>query len=186
MSYLFMWTAGIGTVSLALVVNEWISPLIERYGRVAENANRLERPATFVVSAGALLYARTLVPETPYFYGLPATEVRCLVEPLEKHLRDERLTNPVVRVGTTPTWGIMAGALLELYKDRVPFAIDREWLFMFGDQFRSNGQPDTFVVFGDASYEADARAVPGCSLLGQNTDSYVFASPTRDLDDPCP
>ena len=32
-----------------------------------------------------------------------------------------------------PTWGIAAGVLLQLQKRHVPFTIDEDWWFMFGE-----------------------------------------------------
>jgi hypothetical protein len=88
----------------------------------------------------------------------------------------------------------MAGVLLQLYKKGVPFSVDREWRFMFGPQFHPSRPADTYIVFGDDSYEAEAREVVGCALIAQSDDLYVFGSASggppqpgeRPATDPCP
>jgi hypothetical protein len=205
MSYLFLWASGIGTLSLMLVGGE----LIERLRGGATWLRRIPGlaavrvlpwgPRAGVVVAGviagaAFLYGRTEVLAAPYFYGRPASEILPLSEAIERHLRDERLTEPMMRLGTPDRWGTMAGVLLQLYKKGVPFSVDREWRFMFGAQFHPSRPADTYIVFGDDSYEAEAREVLGCALIAQSGDLYVYGSASagplqpgeRAATDPCP
>jgi hypothetical protein len=194
MSYLFLWTTGLGTLSASLVVGE-LSALAIRKASAREwswsaRTDRWALPIAFVAAVLALRQGRKEVPAVPYFYGRPAAELTALIDPVVTYLRDERITEPLVRIGSDPSWGIAAGVLLELYKDGVPFSVERAWQFMFGPQFAPNAT-DGVVVFGDASYEAIARDAPGCALLAESNGTYVFGSRRPDgegssEDDPCP
>lgn len=197
MSYLFMWTAGIGTLAAAVVLAEvlhraadGVLPFMALGFR--ERLDKGVLVGVFAAATVAAFHSRSEILPTPYFYGRPRSEVRGLSDAVEHYLHDERLSNPVARVGTEPAWGMMAGVLLELYKDGVPFSVEEAWQFMFGAHFRPRRPADVFLVFGDARYEELARDVPGCALLAQSSDTYIFGSPVADaasqdaFDDPCP
>ena len=194
MSYLFLWTTGLGTLSASLLVGELLAFIAHRVGwSWWPGTDRWALPIAFVAATFALRRAQKEIPVAPYFYGRPAAELRALIDPVERYLHDERVTDPVVRMGSEPSWGTAAGVLLQLYKDGVPFSVERAWLFMFGAAFAPTA-PDGVLVFGDASYEAVARDTPGCALLAASAGTYVFASRKTDepdgspgdSDDPCP
>jgi hypothetical protein len=200
-----MWTAGIGTLSLTLFAGELLEHLrggavrLRGIPGVYAALEALRRPRAGFIMAGviagaALLFGRMKVPDAPYFYGRPASEILPLSGAIERHLRDEHLTEPMMRLGTPHLWGTMAGVLLPLYKKGVPFAVDKDWRFMFGAQFRPLAPVGTYIVFGDASYEAEAREAIGCTLIAQSGDVYVYGSAGegppevggRTATDPCP
>ena len=203
MSYLFLYASGIGAFSLFLLTGE----VVQRAGEAARartpssSLQWLERRGgsalaaiVAAIAAAAWIAGRARMPEIPYFYGRPAAEIQPLADAIERHLKDEHLSHPVLRIGTGERWIIAAGVLLQLYKKRVPVSVERNWRFMFGEQFRPVEPADTFLVFGDAAYENLATEVVGCALLAQAGSTYVYGSPGAgspqlpegSSPDPCP
>lgn len=198
MSYLFLWTTGLGTLTVSFVLGEVVALAMHRAkagkGEWSARTDRWALPVAFIAAALALRQARKEMPPVPWFYGRPAAELRALVDPVERYLRDEHVTEPLVRIGSESAWGTTAGVLLQLYKDGVPFSIEAGWRFMFGSQF-APAATDGVLVFGDPSYESIARSTAFCTLLAESNGTYVFGSrkvspgsaqAAEIPDDPCP
>ncbi len=192
MSYLFLWTTGLGTLSVAMSVGELAARAMDGASRVHRDGRPLSdhlrawsMPLGLVASAAAFSHSLSTFPSPPYFYGRPAADIMALAEPVEQYLQRER-TEPVVRIVSEPVWGIVGGVLLKLYKDNVDFSVESAWLFMFGNEFAAPGKASTFLVFGDSSYDESARTVPGCFLIAEKSGVFAYASVNDEEEDPCP
>jgi hypothetical protein len=118
---------------------------------------------------------RALPPAPPYLFTLPASDITALSAPIAEHIRSRRWTRPVVRIAWHDAWGIVAGVLVELSKQDIPFFVDDEWLFMFGSHLRVRGKPDGVIVFGDQTFHDESRNRRGYLLLGERGGTFVYA-----------
>lgn len=166
--YLFAWASAVsfaGWTALALAATR---PFEERgRGRAVG--------ATCVVVAVlcAVSNSRGLTPQQP----IPVRTneaVRTFHDALKSHLAAERIRRPLVHLGEGEPWVPAAGALLELERDGVSWAVDEDWVVMFGKSRRATGAED-----GDVWFTEEPR--PGLGLLAESgkTKLYAAARPPR-------
>jgi hypothetical protein len=67
--------------------------------------------------------------------------VDAMTEQIRHRLSTARASRPLFRIDP-PLWPIAAGALLQLGKDGVAFAVDDRWTVMLGEAFEANGRED--------------------------------------------
>jgi hypothetical protein len=181
-SYLFIWTAGLGTLSAALCAAEagaWLKLAVLRLQsgpRLNKLATSLAPSVALLVSASALRGTmRALPPAPPYLFTLPASNITALAAPIAEHVRSRRWTRPVIQLASHDAWGIVAGVLVALSKQGTPFFVDEEWVFMFGSHLRVRGKPDGIIVFGDQALQAESCNKRGYFLLGEHGGTFVNA-----------
>jgi hypothetical protein len=115
---------------------------------------------------------------------LTATATAVGADPVAERLWaivDQRLgsTPPepvLVHIASLDTWPAAAAILGQLYREDRPAAVDREWLFLFGERFRPSGAERREVVLVDAAEEA-ALAPPGGVRLGGAGTLAVYLRP---------
>lgn len=180
MSYLLVWTTGVGTLSVAMCLGmlaDIIVGIVAR--RHSGDANafvfRGMAIAALLASAGALAFASAALPDAPYFYGRPKGDILALTRPLEHRLRQRKPKTPVLRI-SQESWGIVAGVLLQLYKRDVRIFVARPWLFMFGDQFSATEPADAIFTFGGDSLQGEARENPDYTFIAARSGVYVYES----------
>jgi len=67
--------------------------------------------------------------------------VDVMTDQIRHRLSTARALRPLFRIDPA-LWPIAAGALLQLRKDGVAFAVDDRWTMMFGEAFEANGRED--------------------------------------------
>jgi len=67
--------------------------------------------------------------------------VDVMTEQIRHRLSTAQASRPLFRIDP-PLWPIAAGALLQLRKDGVAFAVDDQWTVMLGEAFEANGRED--------------------------------------------
>ena len=67
--------------------------------------------------------------------------VDVVAEQIQRLVSGAHARRPRMHIEST-VWPIAAGALLQVYKANVRFAVDDHWTTMFGDAFRANGRED--------------------------------------------
>jgi len=72
---------------------------------------------------------------------LEAHAVDVMTEQIRHRLSTAQASRPLFRIDP-PLWPIAAGALLQLRKDGVAFAVDDQWTVMLGEAFEANGRED--------------------------------------------
>ncbi len=166
--YLFVYTSAVsfaGWTALALAASR---PFEERgRGRAVAAA------CAAVAVLCAIENARGLTQQQP----IPARTneaVRTLHDALKSHLAAEGIRRPLVHLGGGEPWAPAAGALLELERDGVSWAVDEDWAVMFGKGRRATGAED-----GDVWFTEEAR--PGLNPLAESgkTKLYAAARPPR-------
>jgi hypothetical protein len=130
--HLVFWLAGIGALHLGLMADALVR-------LVPRAVQALPRPATsaacvviFILGA-AVGFQELRVVVSRSFRPLPEPlSVRRLADAILPAFEINRLKRPLVTIDR-PVWGVAAGVLLQLQKRNVPFTIDEDWWFMFGE-----------------------------------------------------
>ena len=132
------------------------------------------RSVTVAAGAIALVFALlTPVPRDPVFHDRDeATEqlARDVVAALAAH----QVVRPVVRVASDHVWPTAAAIVLHLYKQQVPFFVDRAWAFMFGSRLAEDAEQHPSLLIGDRSFADSAGERPTLTPLAHSRDVFVF------------
>lgn len=132
------------------------------------------RSITVTVAVIALALALLApVPRDPVFHDrADATEQ--LARDVDAALAARHVTRPVVRIASDQVWPTAAAIVLHLFKERVPFFVDREWAFMFGARLAEDGDAHPSVLIADRSFADRANEQPRLTRLAQSSDVFVF------------
>lgn len=130
------WISALGAVNAALMA----ACLAEALRlRLPESAGR--RAAAAVVAAAAAVGAAGMQHVMTRSRTPDDHAVDVLVEAIEQRIAEERPRRILFHI-EPPIWTIAAGALLQIDKARVRFAVDDRWTTMFGEAFTPNGRED--------------------------------------------
>jgi hypothetical protein len=181
MSYLFLWSTGLGTVSVSMVLAEGIGHLLRGASRLTYRdirasavARAWASPLAMLLSAVAMRHSASELSAHPVFYGRAKADINGLADPIQRYLLTNGARRPLVRIATGQTWGIVAGVVLKLYKNGVDVSIGPRWLFMFGRQFALKGTADTVLVFGNWSFHEEVCTAPGYSFVAESNGVYAY------------
>jgi hypothetical protein len=186
MSYLFIWTTGLGTLCAALVAAEagaWLLRGLERL-RSRPSSSKVGAwcavAVALLVSANALRGAMRELRPAPYYYGqAPASDVTVFSAAIAEHIRSRRWTRPLIRIAEHERWAIVAGVLLALSKQAIPIYVEDEWLFMFGSKLRVPGKPDGVIVFGNRPFEEGSSDARAHVLLAEHAGTFLYVRGSR-------
>jgi hypothetical protein len=132
------------------------------------------RNATIAVGVVALVLALAApVTRAPVFRDRDAPAEH-LARDVQAALAAHNVVRPVLRIGSDDVWPTAAAIILYLYKQRVPFLVDRAWVFMFGTPLAEDDQEHPSLLIGDQSFAERARAQPQLTRVGQSRDVFVF------------
>jgi hypothetical protein len=102
------------------------------------------------------------------------------VHEIEAYLRRNPRLKPLIRIDQE-AWPEAAGAIVQLQKDNVPFAVERPWLFMFSGAAAANGDENLVVLFLRPELYKRIMESPGRGLLAEHNDTYVVIDTTGEL-----
>jgi hypothetical protein len=102
------------------------------------------------------------------------------VHEIKEYLRRNPGLKPLVRIDQE-AWPVAAGAIVQLQKDNIPFAVERPWLFMFGGAAAADGDENMVVLFLRPELYKRIMEEPGRGLLAEHNDTYVVIDTTGDL-----
>ena len=131
------WMSGLGALNVAAIVAGVAArfDLSRTWRPLARLATAIAFVLVVTVSVQAMRHvlARTRGPEDH--------AVDVVVEAIQRELSRAGARRPLVEIDP-PVWPIAAGALLEIDKQHVRFAVDDRWVTMFGDAFAPTGRED--------------------------------------------
>jgi hypothetical protein len=99
--------------------------------------------------------------------------VRTFSATLKAHLAAEGIRKPLVRLSEGEPWAPVAGALLELERAGIDYAVEEDWTIMFGRNRRADGAEDGEVWFVEEPPE------PGLRLLAESGKTKLYARMPR-------
>lgn len=176
------WISAIGLINAAVIVG-WLGALLQTILpavrlRGATVAHTLALPSVALVVGVAVLSVRELTPMRQRWLWVNPKEriVRALVNEIGPGLRRLAIRKPLVRVNLDgDLWGVAAGALLQLRKNGVPFAVSREIVSVFGQALSATGEEDWDVDFASPSLHAQLTGRPGNLLITEDHSVFVDA-----------
>jgi len=159
---LVLWIAIPGLMAMVAGA-AWLTPPTGRGGSV-----------TIAFGAIALVLALVApVPRAPVFRDRDGAAEQ-LAHDVQAALAARHVDRPVIRIASDYMWPPVAAIVLHLYKQRVPFFVERAWTFMFGPRLVEDGQEHPSVVIGDRYFADHAGEQPQLAPLAHSNDVFVF------------
>ncbi len=94
---------------------------------------------------------------------------------------------PVVRLVQHGVWPVVAAVVLRKYHEGQPLAVERNWLFMFGEQFAPRGEETEELLFGAGPFHRCASGRPDLTFVAKSGDIYVYhRAPPEEAHPRCP
>ena len=118
----------------------------------------------------AISNARGLVQQQPIPIATKES-VATLTAALKSHLAAERIKKPLVRLSDGEPWVPAAGALLEVERAGIDYAVEEDWTVMFGRNRRATGAEDGTVWF------VETAPAPGLRPLAEAGKTKLYAAP---------
>jgi len=179
MDHELFWLGGIGALNLGIVLAAMVAAPVSREARQAS----LDGPLAALVH-GALIAIvvsvccdqlnRAREGHLPVTLGSPAASR--FSDSIRRYVDEQRVNKPLVRIGQD-VWGLAAGALLELDRAGVPFAVERSWMPMFPASFGESGEEDAELVFGNYDEHLRQMERPGSVFVTSTATVYVDGTP---------
>jgi hypothetical protein len=107
-------------------------------------------------------------------------QAQYFAEEIKTYLYRNPRLKPLIRIDQD-AWPVAAGAIVQLQKDKVPFAVERPWLFMFTGAAAADGNENLVVLFLRPELYQRIMEEPGRGLLAAGNDTYVVIDTTGDL-----
>jgi hypothetical protein len=183
MDHAIFWLTGIGVVNLATIAagaGLYVRGKVGDEGALFQGARRAAPLAHGALVTLCVLVAATGLRQV-YAGRLPVTLSSPIVGQLGAALRDyvgaNGVKRPLVRIGQD-VWGTAAGAVLELNRAGIPFAVERSWLPMFPQSYAPGGDEDVEIAVSsrDAHLALGERA--GNILVVSSGGVYFDAVPS--------
>jgi hypothetical protein len=100
--------------------------------------------------------------------------VRVLSSGIQAYVSDAHVRRPLFRIDTR-AWTIAAGALLQLDKAGVPFAVEDNLVTMFGEALAVNGREDAELTFAGPAAHGALSVRPENQLVAEHRGIFVDA-----------
>ncbi len=175
--YGIVWITGIGLLATATLCAAGID-------LVSARLSRLSRPAwaTTVICSLFLLAYGTIVWQVPP-RGTPALsgeerQVSALSENLQDYCERTGIRRPILRIGRN-MWALAAGLGLQLQLANRDFAVEREAVFLFTNQFAANGTEDAIITIAPESLHRELAARPDNVVVASVDSVYLDAVSIR-------
>ncbi len=174
MDHEVFWLTGVGVLNLGAIAGAAGLYVRRRSGdleigkRLAPILHASLVAACVLVSLGQLERARA--GHLPVTLSTPAAE-RFGVS-LRDYVLETGVQRPLFRIGED-VWGMTAGALLELNRAGVPFAVEDSWLPMFPQTFTARGDEDAEITASDAGAHLGLAERAGNVLIA-SSDGVFF------------
>jgi hypothetical protein len=176
MDHELFWLTGVGVLNLSVIAGAaglWVrrhSGPFEVDARVIPVVCGSLVAVCVFVSLGQLARARA--------GHLPMTLSSPVAGRFGKSLRDyvheTGVQRPLFRIGEE-AWGSAAGALLELDRAGVPFAVEHSWLPMFPQTFTATGDEDAEITVSNDERHRQLAERPGDVLIVSSDGVYFDA-----------
>jgi hypothetical protein len=166
--HLVIWMSLVGFMSLVTIAG-WLVTTAERIiGTVG---------ATAIVGLGSVallaLAVSEPVPRGPIFRqrDLGAEQ---LARNVDAFLRSAHADRPTIRIPTRESWPTAVAVLLYLYKRDMPVSVESDWLFMVGKGFAELAGEHPVLLFGNHSFDEEARRRPDLTFVATSGEVYVY------------
>jgi hypothetical protein len=163
--YLLLFVSAVGFAGWTGLALAAARPLEER-GR-----GRAVGVACAVVAVLCAISNARLLGKEPPIPSASNPAVVTFTNALKSHLAADGIRRPFVKLSEGEPWVPAAGALLELERAGIDFAVDEDWTVMFGRNRRATGAEDGTVWFVEKAPAPDLR------LLAEAGKTKLYAAP---------
>jgi hypothetical protein len=170
--HLVIWISLLGFMSWVTLAAWLVTAIERRLGPLAARA---------IVGLGSIillgLAVSEPVPRAPVFRQ-PDLATEQLARSVETYLRLAQVDRPTIRIPSHETWPDAVAVVLYLYKHDIPISVESDWLFMVGTPFAESRGEHPRLLFGNWTFNEDARTRRDLTFVAASGDAYVY------LDDP--
>lgn len=177
--YLVLWITLLGIINWCTIAGT-ILPRLAR--TLPARAQSVVRQISKLAGVGIICFAAALnVSHVFQRRAIPdcrSREIEALYGSLRSYLERKAIRRPLIRVqnvgrGAHNTWSVTAGVILQLYKARIPFSIESDYLYMFGKQFEPTGTEEQEILFGGSSLR---KIMPYGDRIARQGDTVIYGS----------
>jgi hypothetical protein len=159
------WMAGLGVLGAAVLIDAAATPLLRRW-RPSVRVAAVVCGALWLAAAAAGFQQMRVVVSRSYRPGIEQLAARRLTDALREWMSARDIGKPLVRIDQ-PTWGIAAGVLLQLQKQGVPFAVERDWISMFTPAVAAAGDETSILTFAGPERRYRLLNEPGHQVIAE-------------------
>jgi hypothetical protein len=153
--HLVLWLSAVSLVASAALVAALFPPAADDAGRpVAAGPLVL---SAFVAATTIGFSVRAETRRVNVFLPPAEPTVERFARDVQDYLVSWPGPPPVVHVATHDTWPTVAAVVLRLYHESIPVFVERDWLFLVGDQFRPDSTVRPALWIGDHTFCDAAR-----------------------------
>ncbi len=170
------WISGIGVLNAAVLV-EWAVAAFRRPRSLGVRGAALVCAFLWIVAAAIGVQQLRVVVSRSF---RPATEqlaARRLSDALKGYMDNHDIGKPLVKIDQ-PAWGIAAGVLLQLQKQGIPFAVEKDWISMFTAAVAPEGDETSVLTFAGPERRHRLLSEPGQeSIAERDSISIILERP---------
>jgi hypothetical protein len=169
--YLAYWTTLVGVFICASVL--WL--FYSRYETAIRHYFAFKHSEAFLLAALIALSLYSLSEGAAYKQFRDFGKTVNITTPLEAKIGDfvkDGRTPVMISIDKIYLWPQAPPILCWLKKNGYKISLSDDWIFMFGDTFKSNGSEQKALVLTDEP--ALDKAIPQCNLIGENRPLYVY------------
>jgi hypothetical protein len=172
--YQIFWISIIGAIGWAILVALALTVVV----RPSPAVGALARIAIIIsILVVVLIAVRSVIDARDYAIGQTTFDFRrkVLSRGVLELLEREHIRRPLFRM-TQDTWTDAACVVLSVYKHTGQAAVDRDWLFMFGEGLSPDGQEDVELHIVGSREHRLLMSTPGVRQISAYQDVYVDLS----------
>ena len=173
--HLVLWTSALGIILLTSISAAFISPLIERVRKIdpVVTTGLIAISLTVLISAVTTMNIRQGIKNAD---RVP-TLIKTAADPLLKHMKNGKAGEFLVRPANEEVWPLAAGLVLHLHRNGLEFAVDEDWLFMFGRRFSPTGKETKEILLTDIKTFRKLSGLPGHTAIITQGQIRAFETP---------
>lgn len=174
MDHEVFWLTSVGVLNLG-VIGGATGLYVQRLKKDALEWGRRAAPIVHAALVAACVFVSVRQLERARDGHLPVTISTPVAErfgaSLRDYVRESGVRRPLFRIGED-VWGTTAGALLELNRAGVPFAVEDSWLPMFPQSFSAKGNEDAEITASGAATHLEMAERAGNVLIASSDTVY--------------
>ncbi len=161
--YLVCWVSVIGLVAATVLAGGLLALRRWAFSRWAAPA-RLgpDLALALTIFAGVAIFGLGVRAEARGVdvFGPADQDAERFAEEIRSYLVAHGVDRPCLTIASHDVWPTAAAVVLYLEKRRVPIVVERDWLFMMGDQLEARSPPAHRLLLGEGEYCPAARGRP--------------------------
>jgi hypothetical protein len=165
--YQLFWLSIVGVVSVAVIVNGFVRPRVQKVSKAW-----LAAITAVVYAASCVLTFDAFVERAHPFRTAESRTVETLTNAVAAAVRN-RLGDRMLLEVDPRAWDIAAGIVLHLSKADIDVNVDPRLIWFYGSPYRSDGLENTLLTVARTDKQKDVMQQPGRVLLAERNGVFV-------------